>query len=245
MDFLKHMRLLAKRRAAGLKTGMPEAAPPVRSFRRALKGMAVIAEVKYATPADGHLGIRRSPSSLAAVYQSHGAAAISCVTEPVFFAGSVDYLPEIRSSCMLPLLMKDFIVDERQLCQARALGADAALLITELLSIDELARLHSFCRSLGMDCLVEVHGREGLDKALKIGADIIGVNVRDLATLKVDPRRHEEMAGLLPSGVAKVAESGISSSARLKELGEMGYDAALIGRAVVSEQTRGEIFRCG
>ena len=247
MDFLRHMRQLARQRAAGLSTGdsSSSSGPPFRSFRGALTGMAVIAEVKYATPAGGHLGIRKSPSELAAEYEALGASAISCLTEPMFFAGSTDHLAEIRKSSRLPLLMKDFIVDERQLRQARSLGADAVLLITEMLSTQELARLFSFGRSLGLDCLVEVHGREGLDKALDVGAGIIGVNVRDLSTLKVEPKRHEEMAGLLPPGAVKVAESGISSAKRIEELGRLGYDAALIGRAVVSEQTRREIFRCG
>ena len=247
MDFLSHMRRLAQQRASGLSTGdfCPASCPPLRSFRDALTGMAVIAEVKYATPGDGHLGIRTSPSELAAEYEALGASAISCLTEPMFFAGSTEHLVEIRESSRLPLLMKDFIVDERQLCQARSLGADAVLLITEMLSAEELARLFSFGRSLGLDCLVEVHGREGLDKALDVGAGIIGVNVRNLATLKVEPERHEEMAGLLPPGAVKVAESGITSAKRLEDLGRMGYDAALIGRAVVSKQSRREIFRCG
>ncbi len=247
MDFLGHMRQLAKQRAAGLPAGDPgfPSRPHLRSFKDALTGMAVIAEVKYATPADGHLGIRTSPSGLAAEYEVLGASAISCLTEPMFFAGSAEHLAEIRKSSRLPLLMKDFIVDERQLCQARSLGADAVLLITEMLSAEELGRLFSFGRSLGLDCLVEVHGLQGLDKALDIGADIIGVNVRNLATLKVEPERHEEMAGLLPPGVVKVAESGITSAKRLEELGRMGYDAALIGRAMVNEQTRRGIFRCG
>ncbi|MFY9166645.1 MAG: indole-3-glycerol-phosphate synthase [Desulfomonilia bacterium] len=247
MDFLRHMRHLAHQRVAGLSIGDSRfsSLPPIRSFRDALTGMAIIAEVKYATPVDGHLGIRKSPSELAADYEALGASAISCLTEPMFFAGSMDHLVEIRKSSRLPLLMKDFIVDERQLCQARSLGADAVLLITEMLSAEELARLFSFGRSLGLDCLVEVHGREGLDKALDAGAGIIGVNARNLTTLKVEPKRHEEMASLLPPGAIKVAESGISSAKRIEELGRLGYDAALIGRAVVSEQTRREIFRCG
>lgn len=245
MDFLKHMKRLALQRSTGLTTGVPVSPPAIRSFRDALKGMAVIAEVKYATPTDGHLGIRKSPSELAAEYESLGAAAISCLTEPMFFAGSVEYLREIRNACGLPLFMKDFIVDERQICQARAMGADAFLLITEMLSRRELSRLLAFGRSLGMDCLVEVHGRQGLDKALQVGAGILGVNVRDLATLKVIPERHQEMAGLLPSGTAKVAESGITTPGRLKELRDMGYDAALIGRAMVREHTRREILGCG
>lgn len=245
MDFLRLMKRLARQRAAEIGPPADDFPSPLRSFRNALKNMAIIAEVKYAVPAQGSLGIRMSPSELAAEYESLGASAVSCLTEPVFFAGSVDHLREVRSACRLPLLMKDFIVDERQICQARAIGADAVLLISEMLLEKELARLFAFGKGLGVDCLVEVHGQDGLEKALKVGADLIGVNARDLQTLQFDRERHEKMAGHLPAGAVKVAESGISSSERLQELKGMGYDAALIGRAMVSEHTRREIFTCG
>jgi indole-3-glycerol phosphate synthase len=142
-------------------------------------------------------------------------------------------------------MMKDFIVHERQLKAGRALGADACLLITEMLGLDELRTLYACCRDLGMDCLVEVHGPAGLDKALTVGAEIIGVNCRDLATLKVDPARHEELVGQMPKGVVKVAESGIRSGLRLRELRALGYDAALIGRAFAGRESREEIFHVG
>lgn len=246
MDFLEMMEGLSRRRAAKLNppqgTGLP-----VRSFRAALEvvGMAVIAEVKYATPADGPLGITDSPAVVAREYETLGAAAVSCLTEPEYFAGRLEYLGLVRSACGLPVMMKDFIVDQRQILAGRALGADAVLLITEMLSLDELRALYACARDLGMDCLVEVHGPEGLDKALSVGAEIIGVNCRDLRTLKVDGRRHEELGKMIPEGIVRVAESGITSGARLRELTDEGYDAVLIGRAFAVRELREEIFHVG
>lgn len=245
MDFLERMYASSRRRAAALT---PEICPdpqPVRPFGLVLHGMAVIAEVKYASPSQGDLGVRQGPSELARAYEALGASAVSCLTEPEFFKGSLAFLAQVRAACGLPVLMKDFVTDERQIAAGRQAGADAVLLITEMLSSDELARLYRAARSLGMDCLVEVHGARGLMKARDLGAEIIGVNARDLSTLRVDPERHEEMAGLLPTGVIRVAESGITSRKRLIELKGLGYDAALIGRAVAVGGGRKEIFGCG
>jgi indole-3-glycerol phosphate synthase len=245
VNFLEHMHELAKKRAAGMDLPEGDAIWTCRAFKEALTGMAVIAEVKYATPAEGDLGMKQAPSELAADYESLGAAAISCLTEPTYFAGKMAYISEIRNACTLPVLMKDFIVDERQIRAGRLLGADAFLLITEMLSQEELEGLYVCGRDLGMDCLVEVHGREGIGKAVRIGAEIIGVNSRDLTTLKVVPERHEKLFELIPDGVVKVAESGISSKERLRELRSMGYDAALIGRAMARQDMRMELLSCG
>jgi len=225
----------------------PAPAPSRRHFGAALVtgGMAVIAEVKYATPGDGILGITEDPATMAREYERLGASAISCLTEPEFFGGRMEYLGVIRSACTLPVLMKDFIVDERQIMAGRAHGADAFLLITEMLSLDELKALHACGRDMGMDCLVEVHGYGGLDKALAIDAKIIGVNSRDLRTLQVDAGRHEDLAGHIPGGKVRVAESGIASGTRLRELAALGYDAVLIGRAFAGKGQREEIFHVG
>jgi indole-3-glycerol phosphate synthase len=244
MDFLREMYRSSRERAEKLPafSGFPL---PVRSLKDALKDMAIIAEVKYATPKDGLLGIMHGPAFLAQTYERKGARAISCLTEPDYFAGSLEYIGIIRSHCNLPILMKDFITDKRQIAAGRAMGADAILLITEMLSIRELAELHGYGCELGMDCLVEVHTREGLGRALEIGAAIIGANVRDLVTLMVDPKRHEELVAHIPAGIVKVAESGITSGARLMELKAMGYDAALIGRALADEKQVQELFHVG
>ncbi len=218
---------------------------PVRPFKAILKDMAVIAEVKYATPKDGLLGITDDPATIAREYERLGASAISCLTVPEYFAGCLEYIGIIRSSCSLPVMMKDFIVDERQIKAGRALGADAFLLITEMLSLKELKNLFACGKDLGMECLVEVHSLDGLGKAVAVNAEIIGVNSRDLKTLQVDHLRHEELAGHIPSDVVKVAESGITSGTRLSELNAFGYDAVLIGRAFADRTLREDIFHVG
>ncbi len=245
-DFLEKMKGLSRRRAAKLATPADRKLP-VRSFKAALqaRGRAVIAEVKYATPADGMLGVGDTPDVIAREYERLGAAAISCLTEPEYFAGRLEYLAVVRSSCRLPVMMKDFIVDERQIIAGRALGADAVLLVTEMLCLEELRSLYACAQDLGMDCLVEVHGPEGIDKALAMGASIIGVNCRDLRTLQVDPWLHENLIAGLPADAVKVAESGITSGARLRELSDAGYDAVLIGRAFAGRTLREEIFHVG
>jgi len=244
MDFLAEMYRRAKERAAGLKF-VKDGNHPLRPLLPVLHDMAVIAEVKYAAPAEGNLGITAEPGVLAKRYTDLGASAISCLTEPHYFSGDLVFITAIRRRCDLPVLMKDFIADERQIVAGRAAGADACLLVTEMLSLHELGALYRCARDLGMDVLVEAHGPEGLEKALAIGARIIGVNSRDLATLTVKPERHDEMIGLIPAGVVTVAESGITSGVRLKQLCDMGYDAALIGRALADETFRKDIFACG
>ncbi|HEY9160179.1 MAG TPA: indole-3-glycerol-phosphate synthase [Desulfomonilia bacterium] len=248
MDFLKKMYGLSRKRAEALDDILDiRDVFPIRPFGEALikKGMSVIAEVKYATPAEGDLGLMEKPEELALKYERAGASAISCLTEPEFFKGSLDYLRRIRMRSTLPLMMKDFITDKRQIIAGRMMGADAYLLISEMLTLDELKTLHAFGKNLGMEALVEVHGEEGLEKALFIDAGIMGVNCRNLSTLKLDLNVHEKMSMLLPAGCIKVAESGISTSARIKELGGLGYDAALIGRAMANDSSMKEVLPCG
>jgi indole-3-glycerol phosphate synthase len=248
MDFLKKMYGLSKKRAEGLDDILNRHDVfSIRPLGAALKnkGISIIAEVKYATPDEGDLEITEKPGELALKYESSGASAISCLTEPEYFKGRLDYLKEIRLCSTLPLMMKDFITDERQIMAGRKMGADAYLLVTEMLSVYELKDLYAFGRNLGMEALVEVHGEEGLEKALSINAGIIGVNCRNLATLRIDIETHERMSLLLPAECIRVAESGISTSVRLQELKALGYDAALIGRAMANEAAAKEIFSCG
>lgn len=246
MDFLTQMYKRAKYRAS-LMGDRPSTDIPVIPFKPALlgHGISIIAEIKYATPSEGSLGIKEDPSTLAGIYEESGASAISCITEPEFFAGDLSYISQVRSRCELPILMKDFIADERQISAGRNRGADAFLLITEMLSLKELEGLYTFGKGLGMDPLAEVHTKEGMGKALEIGAEIIGVNARSLATLEVIPDRHEEMIVDIPGCVIKVALSGITSRKGLIRLMGLGYDAALIGRALADAKSRKEIFSCG
>ncbi len=248
MDFLAYMYGLSKKRVSSIVVrNSGTRSRPVRSFADALrgKGMSVIAEIKYATPGDGDLGLEASPRELARDYERLGASAISCLTEETYFKGRPSFISEIGQVTGLPILMKDFIVDSSQILLGFNMGADAYLLITEMLYMEELRSLYHFGRSLGIDALVEVHSMDGLRKAVMLGAGIIGVNARDLSTLKVVTTRHEDMIKHIPQGVIKVAESGVNSADRLLELEDIGYDAALVGRAMSDTQKREEILSCG
>lgn len=250
MDFLKKMYELSKKRADVLPVSILRGDVekyPIRSLGKALKreSISIIAEVKYATPAEGDLGLREKPAELALKYEACGASSISCLTEPQYFKGELDYIRQIRAVCSIPVMMKDFITDKRQIIAGRDMGADAFLLITEMLTVDELSELYEFGQTLGMNALVEIHGEEGLEKALAINAQIIGVNGRNLSTLKVDIKTHDRIVNLIPANCIRVAESGINTSARLNELHAIGYNAALIGRAMANAVTLKDVFSCG
>lgn len=242
MNFLDHMRERSRARSLPVPNGP---ALPVRPLAPALTGMAVIAEVKYATPADGLSGITEPPEVIARRYAAGGAAAVSCLTEPEYFHGDPAYIPRIRAACHLPVLMKDFIVDPRQIEAGRAFGADAVLLIVAMLDPAELRDLLACTRDLDMEALVEVHDLEEINTALAAGARILGVNCRNLTTLEVDPDHHINLAPHLPAETVNVAESGITSRRRLEELSVLGYDAALVGRALMNPGTREEVLSCG
>ena len=208
--------------------------PPTRGFESALRqrGMSVIAEIKRATPRAGDLNLEGSAADLAAAYAAGGAAALSVLTEPAFFKGSVEDLIA-ASSVGLPVMRKDFILDPWQLLETRAMGADAVLLIVRCLG-QELKDLVIGARSLGLDALVEVFDAEELDRALEAGATCIGVNHRDLRTFEVDPDRTKKLAPLLPDGVVLVALSGVSSRSQMLELEQAGANVVLIGEALVT-----------
>jgi indole-3-glycerol phosphate synthase len=211
----------------------PPAAP--RGFRAALAqpGISVIAEFKRRSPSAGVLRERADLEELVSAYQRGGASALSVLTEEANFAGSLQDLRAARAQCLLPVLRKDFIVDGYQLLEARAADADAVLLIVAALSDSELSALHEEARALGMDVLVEVHDRDELDRALAVGAELIGVNNRDLRDFSVDLRRTMQLRGAIPDGVVVVSESGIGSSAQLRELEREGVDAVLVGESLM------------
>ena len=207
-----------------------------RGFRAALAGgdVAIVAEVKRASPAAGALDLDLDAAALARAYARGGAAAISVLTEPRYFHGSLDDLAAARGAG-LPVLLKDFVIDEVQVLQARASGADAALVIVRALERDDdLRALVAATRALRMDALVEVHDERDLERALGAGADLVGVNHRDLATFAVDPARTERLAGLVPSGVVLVALSGVTSRADGERLARAGAHAVLVGESVVT-----------
>ena len=210
------------------------AAEAPRGFRAALQGprTAIIAEIKRATPSRGALNLELDSRKLAGAYREGGAAAISVLTEPDRFKGSLEDLGGAREAG-LPVLRKDFVVDPWQVFEARAWGADAVLLIVRI-NGDEFETLLKTTASLGMDALVEVFDEADLERAVGAGASLIGVNHRDLETFEVDPDRTEKLAGLVPEGTTLVALSGVSTRAEVEKLAAAGADAVLVGESLVT-----------
>ncbi|MGH9190032.1 MAG: indole-3-glycerol phosphate synthase TrpC [Acidimicrobiales bacterium] len=210
--------------------------PPPRPFRAAISqpGLSVIAEIKRRSPSKGDLAPDLDPASLAGAYEAGGAAAVSVLTDRAFFGGSPDDLTAARAGCSLPVMRKDFIVDERDVYDARLMGADAVLLIVAALNQTKLNRMRALAGYLGMAALVEIHTEEELDKAIACGADLVGVNQRDLRTFQVDRSLAFRIAPQIPDTMTKVAESGIASADYLVALADAGYDAALVGERLVT-----------
>jgi indole-3-glycerol phosphate synthase len=207
-----------------------QAAP--RNFRQALTAgddIAVIAEMKKASPSAGVLREDFDASTLAQNYVAHGAAALSILTDESFFQGHLDHLLQAREACSLPLLRKDFIVDPYQVFEARAHGADAVLLIAGILDRSQLLELLMAIVEIGMQALAEVHSETEIDSALLAGADLIGINNRDLQTFEMKLETTEQLAPLIPRHCVRVAESGIASRQDVERLAACGVDAILVG----------------
>jgi indole-3-glycerol phosphate synthase len=203
----------------------------------------VIAECKRRSPSRGVLRERYDPVAIASGYAEAGAAAISVLTEPTFFDGSLEHLEAVRGAVDRPLLRKDFIVSEYQLLEARAAGADAVLLIVAALAPSQLRGLRERAASLELDVLVEVHNRDELSIAIDAGAAIIGVNNRNLRTLAVDVRASDDLIEWMPAGVIAVSESGLKSHEDLTRLSARGYHAFLIGERFMSAPDPGSALR--
>ena len=195
----------------------------------------VIAECKRRSPSRGVLAAEYEPVAIARHYESGGAAAISVLTEPTFFDGSLEHLAAVRAAVNIPLLRKDFIVDEYQLFEARAAGADAILLIVAALDQQALQRLQERAWELGLAALVEVHNEEELDRAADSGARLVGVNNRNLRTLTVDVEASYRLASRIPAQAIAVSESGLQSRADLEKLSAAGYRAFLIGERFMTD----------
>ena len=213
-------------------------APAPRDFAAALRGpgLAVIAEVKRRSPSKGPLAPDLVPGILARSYEAGGAAALSVLTDEEHFGGSPADLVEARSSVGLPVLRKDFTVDALDFADARLMGADAVLLIVAALDDVELKAFHDLAVELGMATLVEAHDEAEVERALSAGAAIVGVNQRDLVTFRVDTDRAVRVAGAIPDGVIKVAESGIRDGDDARRLADAGYDAILVGEHLVTSR---------
>jgi indole-3-glycerol phosphate synthase len=206
-----------------------------RPFNEALTrpGLSLIAEFKRRSPSAGPIAELAEVGERARAYERGGAAALSVLTDEIHFGGSLDDLRAARAACDLPILRKDFIVDPYQLYEAAVSGADAVLLIVRALQEEELVRLLDVAGDLDLDCLVEVHDEDELERALLTGAEVIGINNRDLDSGRVEVSTTYELMPDVPAGRTAVAESGISDRAELEELERVGVDAVLIGEALM------------
>jgi len=216
-----------------------------RPFARALEreDVAVISEVKRRSPGAGEIRPGLDPTGLARSYEAAGAAALSVLTDRKYFGGSLDDLRAARDAVSLPVLRKDFTVDESQVVEARAAGADAVLLIVRILDDVRLRELREAAEDLGMDVLVEVHDAEELDRARTSGARIIGINNRDLTTFATDVGVSERLAAALPPEVITVSESGIRSGNEIERLGRAGLHAVLVGETLLRADDPGAAVR--
>ncbi len=235
----------AKRREiAAARLRVPEAelerrlaaAPPLRDFRAALDlpgTVQFIAEVKRASPSAGLIRADFDPIAIARIYAEHGAASISVLTDEPFFQGHLSYLEQVRAAVAPPVLRKDFILDRYQLLEARAAGADAVLLIAEILDDESLRALFRQAHDLGMQCLVELYDVENLPRVLDAGARLVGVNNRDLRTFVTRLEQTLDLAGRMPSDCCLVSESGIRSRADVLRLQAAGVRAVLVGETLM------------
>lgn len=234
-------RILAETRdeVARRKREAPLGQAPAVDGRRRLRaaltaeGIGVIAEFKRRSPSAGALHACPDLGAIVAAYERGGAVAASILTEGPNFDGALEDLRAAREACGLPLLRKDFVVDPYQLHESVAAGADAVLLIVAALSQQQLVSLHDCARSIGLDVLVEVHDRDELARALQAGADIVGVNNRDLRDFSVDVGRTAQLMEHVPAGVTVVSESGIADAAQLVALRRSGVEAVLVGESLM------------
>ncbi len=222
-----------------------EGAMPPRQFKAALirETVALIAEVKKASPSKGVLLPDFDPLRIASLYAANGAAAISVLTDEQFFEGSLEHLQTVRDAVALPVLRKDFIIDPYQVYEARAVNADAVLLIVMALEDSQMRDLHNLISELGMAALVEVHNENEVERALNIGATLIGINNRDLRTFHEDLNTTARLARLIPSGVTLVAESAIRSSEDVRRMGQYGAHAVLVGEGLIKAGDMAEQVR--
>jgi indole-3-glycerol phosphate synthase len=238
-ESLPQLRARADAIAAGERT-------PRASFFDALSRtdrLNVIAECKRRSPSKGVLREEYDPVAIAKGYAAAGAAAISCLTEPTFFDGSLEHLAAVHAAVSIPVLRKDFIVSEYQILEARAAGASALLLIVAALSAVELKTLAGQARAAGLDVLVEVHNEEELTVAIDAGSKIVGVNNRNLRTLEVDVKASETLIGRMPKGVVAVSESGLRTAGDLIRLRGLGYQAFLVGERFMTTADPGAALK--
>jgi indole-3-glycerol phosphate synthase len=220
---------------SALESAIEKASPP-RGFRSALQSsprMGLIAEVKCSSPSAGRIAGDFDPAKIAKGYEDAGANCLSVLTDERYFQGALEHLRLARAATGLPVLRKDFVVDPYQIYEARAWGADAVLLIAAAMDEQKLAGLKNLATSLGMDVLVEVHSAREMDAAIRTGADLIGINSRNLQTFVTNLSVIEELAGLVPPGAVLVGESGIRTRADVERLRRSGVRAILVGETLM------------
>ena len=242
---MKKLALLKQRVPIKVLLNALKSSPAPKSLEAAINktGVSIIAEVKRASPSKGLIAACFRPVETALEYEKHGASAVSVLTEETFFLGNLGYLTAIKGRIKLPVLRKDFLVDEYQLYESRAAGADAVLLILACLNKNKLSSFIKTTRQLGMDALVEVHDTEEAKTALSCGARIIGINNRDLRTFKIDLKTTETIMAGVPKNILTVSESGIISPGDIKRLGKLGVRAALIGETFMRSGSPGKTLR--
>ena len=240
----KRVAVLRKNRDAFLS--LIKKAPAPRSFKEAIKRegkISLIGEIKQASPSAGILKKDFSVVDIAKQYKKLKVNALSILTEEDFFLGKINYIEQVKKAVNLPILRKDFIIDEVQLLESRAIGADAVLLIARILDEEKLKKLYSLCKKLGMDALVEVHTEKELRRVVKLHPDIIGINNRNLDTLEMNISKTEKLIPFIAPEIVKISESGINSTKDVLLLKGLGVDAVLIGEALMKAENLSEIVK--
>ena len=242
---VKELALQKKRVPLKVLLEAIKSSPAPKSLAKAINktGVSIIAEIKKASPSKGLIAVDFRPLETALEYEQNGASAVSVLTEQNFFLGSLGFLTQIKGSINLPVLRKDFLVDEYQLYESRAAGADAVLLIVACLNKQKLSSFIGISRQLGLETLVEVHDSKEAATALEAGARIIGINNRDLKTFKVNLKTTETVMARIPKNVITVSESGILFPRDIEYLGRLGVKAALIGEALMRSGNPGKTLR--
>ncbi len=225
-----------------------ESAPPTSSFIEAIRSretdeLACIAEIKKASPSKGVIAKTFRPDKIAREYEVGGAKALSVLTDQKYFQGSTAFIKLVKDHVALPVLRKDFIVDEYQIYESRIIGADAILLIVAALRESELLKFQNLARDLDLDCLVECHAKSEIDRAVNCGATLIGINNRDLQTFEVNVETSLMLKRFIPNSTVAISESGIRNPHHVDLLRQAGFDAILVGEYLMSQQNRTKALR--
>lgn len=251
MEFLDRILATKRREVAQLHTRYPYGMemnhlPPTRGFAKSIReatGLAVIAEIKQASPSKGLIAKGFNPELQARIYAQSGANAISVLTDHTYFQGSIQDLALVRRTVDVPILRKDFLIDELQIAEARQSGADAVLLIVAAMAADRLVKLSRYAKSIGLDVLVEVHAIAELEAAMKAEPSVLGVNNRDLHTFEVDLDTTRQVLERVPKGQLAIAESGVHSDSDAAKMKQFGANGILVGESLMRESSPDAIRR--